>query len=371
MKQIRLGLYAVFFTLMAGAAVFAQQRATPANQQQEAIPDPGFVIRTETQLVLVPFHVVRKGQYVEDLQKEDVRILEDGKPQSIAIFEGPPGAEGKRRTVPVEVILLLDVSLSVMNKDLLDPVAVKETFFDELGEDVTVAVYGFAQNTKRFCRPTRDSVKLEKALMDVYGFQALGTRLYESIIYTCRDAASRGGTVTRLMVVLSDGFSTTKALPRKAIEAARRYGITLYPVILGHDRLSRRASGAGGGKAANPKTRNVWGGQRLPGIGDPGRGGSVQQRQAQTHYQENQMADFAEIGEQTGGRSFDPQTVNSLIIRAILGAVVAQVETEYVAGYYPSGEGNKNKKPSKVEVKFAKNAKVKGKIHGGRRLVAR
>ncbi len=344
--------------------LLGQQPAAATKPPPEPVADPGFVIRTETQLVLVPFQAVRKSQFVPDLRKEDIQILEDGKPQRIAVFEAPSGPEKQARAIPVEVILLLDVSLSVMNKDLLDPVLIKETFFDELGGNVTVAVYGFAQKWRRFCGPTNDPARLEKALMEVYGYQALGTRLYEAIIATCRDAAKSGGNVNRLMVVFSDGFSTTKALPKKAVEAARRYGITLYPVILGHDRLAQRAGGGGGGMGGG-RMRNVWGGRKLPGIGGPG---GFETRQSQVHAQEFQMAQFAALGEQTGGRSFDPPEVNSLMIRAILNAVVTQVRNQYVAGYYPSGEAGK-KKPRKVEVKLAKNARRKAKIQGGRRLV--
>ncbi|MCP5116512.1 MAG: VWA domain-containing protein [bacterium] len=369
------------FALMVSPFAFPQQPAAGANPEQAPPEDPGFVIRTETQLVLVSFHVVRKGQFVENLQKEDVRLLENGKPREIAIFEGPTGSEGEnresegeqqqQRTIPVEIILLLDVSLSVMNKDLLDAVAIKETFFDQLGDNVSVSVYAFARRLQRLTEPTNRPARLEWALMQAYGLAGLGTRLYKSIIDTCRDAAKSEKQATRLMVVFSDGFSTAKVTPKQAVAAARQYGITLYPVILGHDRVVKRGSlGASRGQP-NPRSRNPWGRQRLPGTGDPARGGiNQQQRQSQARNQESLMADFADVGDQTGGRSFDPVTVNSLMVRAILSTVVAEVKNEYVVGYYPTGEGKKNK-PRKVEIKFAKSTKTKGKIYGGRRLLER
>ena len=43
--------------------------------------DAGFVIRTESNLVLTPFHVVQKKKFVEGIAPEDLQILEDGRPQ--------------------------------------------------------------------------------------------------------------------------------------------------------------------------------------------------------------------------------------------------------------------------------------------------
>jgi hypothetical protein len=66
------------------------------------------IIRTETHLALLRFHAVHKNQYVDNLQPEDIQLLEDGKPQKLALFEGPRTAGGQRQT-PLEVILLFDV----------------------------------------------------------------------------------------------------------------------------------------------------------------------------------------------------------------------------------------------------------------------
>src|SRR5690349_21828814 len=78
--------------------------------------EPEATFRTETRLALVRFHAVQKNRYIDNLAPADIQLLEDGKPQKIAVFEGPATAA---RTVPVEVILLFDVSMSVMNEGLL------------------------------------------------------------------------------------------------------------------------------------------------------------------------------------------------------------------------------------------------------------
>ena len=162
----------------------AQESGSPAEP-------PGFVIRTESNLVLTPFYVVHKKKYVEGLTREDLRIFEDGRAQEIALFEGP-GAGGAQagRSVPVEIILLLDVSLSVMNRGLLDVYTLQEELLEGLGDNVSVGIYAFANKLTRLTRPTRELDKLQAALEKAYELAGGGTRLYEAVMQTTRDAAS-------------------------------------------------------------------------------------------------------------------------------------------------------------------------------------
>lgn len=358
------------WTALAALPGQSPQAAPGAGQKPPPAASPEFVVRTETQLVLVPFHVVRQGKYVEGLQAKDIRLLEDGVPQNVAVFEGPPDTRTSR-TVPVEVMLLLDVSLSVMNTSLLNGLALKETLLDGLGENVGVSIYAFARRLKRFTFPTNDVDKLGAALAGAYDFSHSGTRLYEAVIETCRDAARRGA-ATRLMLILSDSFSTTNTPPERAVNAARQLGVTLYPVVLGHDRVIQqalRAEGrsAGRGPAAVPDPTR---GNRRRGDSAGGRRGLPGQpdRQVQARDREAQMAEFAAMGEATGGRSFDPKTVNSAVIRALLQSIVAQVQAEYVAGYYPASL-DKPAAPRQVQVTLLD--KKTGKLYGGHRLVVR
>jgi len=355
--------------LWAAMALLPAQPPPPDTGQKPPPAGPEFVIRTDTQLVLVPFHVVRRGEYVEGLQAHDIRLLEDGVPQKIAIFEGPPSSR-TGRSIPVEVIVLLDVSLSVMNSSLLDSLVLKETLLDGLGDRVGISVYAFARRLKRFAFPTHDVAKLSAALAGAYEFSHGGTRLYEAIIGTCRDAVQRGTSATRLMVILSDSFSTTNTRPEDAVPVARQLGVTLYPVVLGHDRVVQqalRAQGAPAGRGLAPAPGRARGnrgradsaGGRLDLPGQP-------DREFQARDREARMAEFAALGEATGGRSFDPKVVNNTMMRAILQAIVTQVHAEYVAGYYPASSG---KPAASHQVQVTLLDKKAGKLYGGSRLV--
>lgn len=310
-----------------------------APPQKPPAEDPGFVIRTETNLAMVRFHVVRKNKYVEQLRPEDIELREDGQPQKVALFEGPSTG----RTVPLEVILLFDVSLSISQVDLL--AGVQDTILKGIGEHVTVSVYAFANRLRRFTPPTRDIAKIKAALDGAMDYAHGGTRLYEAIMATAADASRAGSRpATRLMIVFSDGLATSKTKSEDAVKIARAHGIPLYPVVLGHLRVIQQGQVSG-----------------RPGFENP----RALERQARAMDKEWQMREFADTAAPTGGRSFDPPLLNEMVVREILKSVVRDVQTEYIAGYYPaSGE---TRRTHKVEVVLRdKNA---GKIYGGVRTV--
>ena len=186
-----------------------------------------------------------------------------------------------------------------------------------------ISVYGFAANLKRFTGPTRDLDKLQRALDNAYASEAGGSRVYEAIMQTARDAANRGGHVSRMMIVFSDGFSTTSLDPKLAARSASALGIPVYPVVLGHERIARQM--AGGGR------NSVWPQQAPNRRPNP----RANLRGANARAQERRMAAFADIGPLTGGRSYDLEVINNKVIRQILSSLSTIAETEYVVGYYP------------------------------------
>ena len=83
--------------------------------------------------------------------------------------------------------------------------------------------------------------------------------------------------------------------------------------------------------------------------------------------QQQDIAEYASVGELTGGRSFDPPMINEAIMKNILDFMVGQAGVlEFVAGYAPDPASDKPKK-HKVEVKL--NEKEMGKVLGGTRTV--
>src|SRR5262249_44117855 len=115
--------------------------------------------RTETSLALVRFHVVQKKMYADSLRPDDIELLEDGKPQKLALFEG---GRAQRRNVPIEIVLLFDTSGSVTEPGLLDPVSIKRNLLDTL-PGASISVYRFEGRMRRLVRATRDFGQMQEA----------------------------------------------------------------------------------------------------------------------------------------------------------------------------------------------------------------
>ena len=315
-----------------------------------AVEESDFVITAESNLVVVPLHVYDRKKSVNGLGSEAFELREDGVLQDIAFVEGPAdeGGESPSRSVPTEIMFLIDFSYSVMKPGLLDFTTVRRTMLEGLRDDVMISVYGFANTLKRFTGPTRDLTKLQWALDQAYESETGGSRVYEAIIQTARDASKRGANVSRMMVVFSDGLSTTKLSPDVVVHAARAFGIPLYPVVLGHQRIVRRSQ------------------RRMPRLGPTrfpsgSRGGLSNSRA-----QESRMQLFADIGPKTGGRSYDLAVLNSKVIGKILGSLSQLAETEYVIGYYPRSV---DEELTAHEVRVNLVSEEIGKLYGGHRLV--
>ena len=78
------------------------------------------------------------------------------------------------------------------------------------------------------------------------------------------------------------------------------------------------------------------------------------------------MRIFADLGYQTGGRSFDPMVINNQVIRQILGSLSNLAQTEYVVGYYPR-PADEERTGHHVEVRLT-DSQI-GTLYGGRRLI--
>lgn len=333
------------FTRLALACAFGGIRPGSAQTQPDAEP-PEVIFRSDTGLALVRFHVTNKNRYVQDLRASDIELLEDGVVQKLVLFEGPNSGPGGHRTIPIELILLLDVSQSVMNEGMLDAFIMKETLLDSMDGNITISVYIFANKLKRLCAPTNDVAKLKQAFDVVYKTNLGGTRMYEAIMETARLASTASGAnVTRLMLVISDGFATTDTPPRNAAKVANAYGIPIYPMVVGHEKIAKQI------QAHNQAAR--------PGANPPA-------NYSRALDKEREIQDFASLGELTGGRSFDPPMANSVIMRSILRSMVAQLVCEYVVGYNP---GTTSATPQTHKVTVRLRNKSLGKLAGGTRSV--
>lgn len=327
---------------LAGRAV--AHAATHAQQAAQPVPTFG----SGTELVYLRFHVERKGGgYVTALRPEQVRVLEDGRPQRIALLETP---STRVRTVPPEVTLALDVSSSVMDARLLDEALVRDVLLASLGGEARVGLCAFGGELLCPTAPTRDPAAVMDGFRQALRFGAetrlSGTRLYASLAEIASGAqtvpgggATAGGghgRAQRALIVFSDGLDNRGGRPREAAEAARSADVRVYTVTLSQA-FQDTASSPLLGRAPN---------------------------RAMFDYRKFELAGLAE---DTGGRNFEPGSLDTGTLRRILGEIASEISMENVVGYEPQGEPSGRR----VKVKVELVDKALGRVRNGERTLAR
>jgi len=276
--------------------------------------------RVQSELVLLRFHVLKNDRYIQDLDVSEIEIRENGQTRNPAVFEG--SQHRLERTIPVNLALVLDVSGSVTPYLPLTASLMQKTLIEGLESKAVISLYAFAGESRLLSAPTRDAAVLQTALQEANRIDKRGSMVFGSLVHVCQDL----GTATdrrRVAVIFSDGLDTGSAIERRrtsreqALKAARAGDVVIYPVCL----------------------TEVF----------------------RSHSDEMQAFSFAQLGAETGGRSFAPLVLNSETLQEILQTVVWEQNMEYVAGYYtqPLPE------PGKRKVKVVLKNRSRGQVRGG------
>lgn len=319
--------------------------------------------RVDADLVTVTFSVEKNGRLLKALTADDIDVLENGKPQRIALLTPLLSA-----STSVELVLLVDTSTSVLDDSgtQLEPLVrdVVRTMAPVPGTRVTL--FAFNRELIRFTGPVVTATDAEKAASclcrtssaaDPYcasnrvriplrlpARQAADRRgaswIFESIIGALQSLGKAPPDWRRLLVVVSDGVASTTTGPAMAAGAAHELGIPIYPVAVGREQRMRR------GEVLS---------QAPPGIGGP--------LIAQAGAIDGQTMRFALLGEMTGGRSYDLRAAGPDVHEEIVRSVLLHATNQFVVGYVPASHGAMVRR--KVEVRL--RSKVLGSVRGGRR----
>ena len=294
---------------------------------------------SEAELVYVRFHVERKDAPVSDVRKEQIRVLEDGKPQTIAVLET---AATRDRTILPEVTLVLDVSSSVMDDRLLDETLIRQVLFGSLHAESRVALCAFGGSLECFTEPTRDAAVLMEAFQRALRFgvetRRQGTRLYASVADVARRTAASGGRAQRALILFTDALDTEGGRVKDAVEAATAADVRVYAVKVSQAFQDTAPS-------RRPFSR-----------GAPNR--------AMYDYRKLELDALPEA---TGGRSFEPGSLDADSLAKILREIGSEISNEIVVGYEPQGPPAGRKRKVKVELAD----KALGRIRDGERTIVR
>lgn len=299
-----------------------------------------------TELVYVRFHVERKGEPVEDLRKDQVRVLEDGRPQELVVLET---ATTRERTVVPDVTLVLDVSSSVMDPGLLDESLLRQ-LLASLPRQARVGLCAFGGSLECPAAPTTEAAALRAGFEEALHFgrstRGAGTRLYASLAEVSR-RETEGGRAQRAIIVFTDGLDTRGGRVEDAMDAAQAADVRVYAVKLSQ------------GFQATARDNRPSGGR---GGGFGGFGGGP--NRALYDYKKLELDRLAEV---SGGRTYEPGALDDRTLRDILARIAREISTEIVAGYAPEGPPTGRKRKVKVELLD----RSVGKVRDGERVVVR
>ena len=202
---------------------------TPSRQTQRPVNQGGDVgtIRVETRLVNVAVNVVdAHGAPVGGFEKKDFQLFEDGKPQTIAVFE-------REATSPLSIVLAIDSSETVLTSDRLEKQAAKHFITAILREQDELDLMDFADTVREIVPFTNQAKRVEQGLGELQ--RGDETALYNAVYLASQRLAEEPSTnsARRVIVLITDGEDTTRhGSYDAALEQAERAGAMIYSLII-------------------------------------------------------------------------------------------------------------------------------------------
>ncbi|MBS1814366.1 MAG: VWA domain-containing protein [Acidobacteria bacterium] len=187
------------------------------------------VIRVETRLVNVPVNVEDEhGVAVAGLATDSFTLLEDGKPQKIAVFE-------RQSETPLSIVMAIDTSESVLTQFRTEMDAAKRFIHTMLREQDEMDLMAFSDAVDEVVSFTNNDKRV------ISGLSRLGkgdaTAMYSAVYLAAQrlgESSKKDALRRRILVLITDGGDTTKGGTRytDAVEQAQRAGAAIYPIII-------------------------------------------------------------------------------------------------------------------------------------------
>jgi len=187
-----------------------------------AQPDSGTTLHVDVKLVNVFVNVTDKaGRIMGQLTRDDFRITEDNRPQSIAIFE-------RQSEMPLNLTLAIDTSGSTFKDRQMEHDAARRFVHALLRPQDKMSVLEFATYvTERTAFTNKENV-IDHGLDQLRGGDA--TALYDAIYLGCDRLGALEG--RKVLVLVSDGGDTAKSTTyQQARDQALRNEVMIYSLI--------------------------------------------------------------------------------------------------------------------------------------------
>ncbi len=207
--------------LLLGLSSLAQAQAGAANDPSSQKQGPSF--RVNVRLVNVFTTVTDDhGAPVADLTKADFRVLEDGIPQTISVFD-------RESEMPLSIALEVDTSLSTMQDFKLEVASAKKFAHVIMLPVDHLAVFQVSDSIDEVTGFTSDMRRIDRGIESLQ--IGAGTSLYDAIFLGSEALMGREG--RKVLVLITDGGDTTsKADYQSALRRAQQAEAIVYSIIV-------------------------------------------------------------------------------------------------------------------------------------------
>ncbi len=193
------------------------------SDSASAAQTPGTTLKVDVKLVNVFVTVTDdNGAPVAGLKKDNFTLLEDGKPQTISIFD-------KESALPLSIVLDIDTSLST-RKDLPLELSSARRFAHAILRPVdALSLYGFSEVVSEVVPFTSDLKTIDRGVDRVRMGSA--TALYDALYLGAEALETRKG--RKVLVVITDGGDTVSRVDYKeAVRSAQEAEAIVYSIIV-------------------------------------------------------------------------------------------------------------------------------------------
>ena len=299
MKIFKTRLLAIFFLSVFSGIGFAQDDT----------------IRVETNLVTINIAVTDKsGNYVKGLKSEDFEILDNRRKQAIGNFSAEES--------PVSFGIVYDLHPTTDERTTMVLATLKQFTQDLKPKDnFFVTVFNERGSLTTDFVPTSDQINTN--LTDLK--PSTPNSLYDAI-FAASDKVHERKNTKQVLIVLTDGEDNRSHHSLKELRThLRSINLPVYSISFSNEN------------------------QRLFSYNDLYRN---QGRQTLGAFESSQLntAALAEISKSSGGQTFERAVQNRYLLYGIFKKVAAEVENQYVIGFYPETKDGKWHK-LKVSVK--------------------
>ncbi len=232
---------------LCGAAASTVLFVTGSGAADRAVHDRGRAFAARLNMVSLVVSVTdAHGRPIVGLERQNFTILEDGKPQELALFAN--------ESIPLSLAILIDTSTS-MERTLPGARAAAANLLGPLHPGDEAMVAAFTQRYRVLQDFTENLPSVARALdaLKANGVTALYDAVHCSLKEFSEDA-KRGEVRRRALVVLTDGEDTASlTTEEQALDVARHAGAVVYTIGFGG--RSGDASSEPGMRAAHFLTR--------------------------------------------------------------------------------------------------------------------